>query len=239
MKVDVGDGLSPQNRTAEGWGAFPQDFVDFHEQTGQSSYWYPSGGATDPRKAADPITFAWSPADDAPPTEGGEGEDAGDVDVDVTVPEGSDPTDPTDPSDPQFSVTLSDTSASLGTATKNASGFSVQGALPTITVTDTRTSDNSFTINAQAAAFTGDAGTIPASALGWKPAATGTIAEATVGAAVTANAPGLGDAATLVSAPDGHGAGEVSADAKLSLQAPASTKPGAYSTTITITTIDR
>lgn len=40
-----------QQRTGEGWGAWPQPFVDVHQKTGLASYWYSSGGAADPYKA--------------------------------------------------------------------------------------------------------------------------------------------------------------------------------------------
>jgi hypothetical protein len=48
-----------QNRTGQYWGSFPQDFVAFHALTGQSSYWYSSGGAADPKKVARPIAVEW------------------------------------------------------------------------------------------------------------------------------------------------------------------------------------
>ena len=44
-----------QNRTVEGWGAWPQPFVDFHVATGLAPYWYSSGGAADAFKAPDPF----------------------------------------------------------------------------------------------------------------------------------------------------------------------------------------
>jgi hypothetical protein len=50
---------SAQNRTGDYWGSFPQDFVAFHALTGQSSYWYSSGGAADPKKIAKPIAVEW------------------------------------------------------------------------------------------------------------------------------------------------------------------------------------
>lgn len=37
------------------WGSFPQSFVDFQYATGQSSYWYTSGGARDVAKPATPV----------------------------------------------------------------------------------------------------------------------------------------------------------------------------------------
>lgn len=50
VEVEVPEGVTPQQREAAGWGAWPQPFVDFHVETGLTSYWYSSGGF-DPHKA--------------------------------------------------------------------------------------------------------------------------------------------------------------------------------------------
>jgi LPXTG-motif cell wall-anchored protein len=42
------------------WGAFPQSFVSFQQLTGQSSYWFTSGGARDAAKPASPLTVGYS-----------------------------------------------------------------------------------------------------------------------------------------------------------------------------------
>lgn len=55
VAVTTPEGSTPQNREAAGWGAWPQEFVDFQQQTGLSSYWYSSGGAADPKKP--PLQF--------------------------------------------------------------------------------------------------------------------------------------------------------------------------------------
>ncbi|MFJ6540655.1 HtaA domain-containing protein [Streptomyces sp. NPDC091385] len=44
------------------WGAFPQDFVDFQQLTGQSSYWFTSGGARDAAKPATPLSVSYTAA---------------------------------------------------------------------------------------------------------------------------------------------------------------------------------
>ncbi|MEU6347642.1 hypothetical protein ABZ883_42815, partial [Streptomyces sp. NPDC046977] len=66
------------------WGAFPQDFVDFQQLTGQSSYWFTSGGARDAAKPATPLTLTWTTEDsgpsDPPVSEG-------DQSITATVPE--------------------------------------------------------------------------------------------------------------------------------------------------------
>ena len=42
------------------WGSFPQSFVTFQERTGQSSYWYSSGGARDAAKPTTPLTVEYT-----------------------------------------------------------------------------------------------------------------------------------------------------------------------------------
>jgi hypothetical protein len=55
VQVEIPVGQTPQARSGDGWGAWPQPFVDFQLQTGLGSYWYSSGGAADPFKTADPF----------------------------------------------------------------------------------------------------------------------------------------------------------------------------------------
>jgi hypothetical protein len=55
----TGTSGSAQVQTGQYWGSFPQDFVDFQDQTGESSYWY-SSGLNDQDKVADPITVAYT-----------------------------------------------------------------------------------------------------------------------------------------------------------------------------------
>ncbi|GMA24277.1 hypothetical protein GCM10025864_20360 [Luteimicrobium album] len=58
VSVDTGSGTA-QSTSGATWGSFPQSFVDFQQLTGQSSYWYSSGGSTDARKVAAPLSVAW------------------------------------------------------------------------------------------------------------------------------------------------------------------------------------
>lgn len=67
VEVDVPATSTAQVRTMPGWGAWPQQFVDFHIATGLSSYWYSSGGAADPLKAAAPFTVDFTDAEPATP----------------------------------------------------------------------------------------------------------------------------------------------------------------------------
>jgi hypothetical protein len=55
------DGPSAEQvRTGDGWGSFPQSWVDFNVLTGQAAYWYSSGGLADPKKAAAPIAVSYA-----------------------------------------------------------------------------------------------------------------------------------------------------------------------------------
>ncbi|WP_051217974.1 HtaA domain-containing protein [Nocardioides insulae] len=58
VHYDAPTNATPQARTGANWGSFPQDFVDFQQRTGSSSYWYSSGGGADARKAARPLSVA-------------------------------------------------------------------------------------------------------------------------------------------------------------------------------------
>lgn len=70
VEVNVPDSVAPQNRTAPGWGAWPQAFVDFHSLTGLSSYWYSSGGNFDAYKPPAPFAVNFE-GGVAPPEPGG------------------------------------------------------------------------------------------------------------------------------------------------------------------------
>lgn len=60
VEIDAPEGGSPQVRTGAAFGAFPQSFVDFQGLTGQSSYWYSSGGSTDSAKPALPLSSTYT-----------------------------------------------------------------------------------------------------------------------------------------------------------------------------------
>jgi hypothetical protein len=42
------------------WGAWPQSFVDFQQDTGLGSYWYTSGGGADDEKPQDPVSVSYT-----------------------------------------------------------------------------------------------------------------------------------------------------------------------------------
>lgn len=60
--VEVVSARGTQNREKDGWGSFPQDFIDFQDRTGQAQYWFTSGGAADGRKVAAPFTIGTAQA---------------------------------------------------------------------------------------------------------------------------------------------------------------------------------
>jgi hypothetical protein len=65
VAVQTGTG-TPQATSGASWGSFPQSYVDFQALTGQSSYWYSSGGSRDAAKPAAPLTVDLSVAGPAP-----------------------------------------------------------------------------------------------------------------------------------------------------------------------------
>ncbi|MFE0633380.1 HtaA domain-containing protein [Streptomyces sp. NPDC058864] len=94
------------------WGSFPQDFVDFQQLTGQSSYWFTSGGARDAAKPATPLTLTYTigPDGTAAPTPTGPG----------TTPAAT-----TTPSSPAGTVGASPSGSTTGTT----EGCEVAGAV--------------------------------------------------------------------------------------------------------------
>lgn len=229
LGVSAPASVTNQAITGANWGAFPADFLTFQAATGTQPYWYSSGGGADPRKIASPISVAWTVAAPEPEPEVPVGGNTG-VDVDVTVPEA-----PVTPEPGEFSWSIAATSATLGTATQNAGGtFGATGALPSITVKDTREASAGWTINGKASNFTSSTKSFSGSALGWTPAASNPVGTITAGGAVAAGNPGLAESRTLAST---EAAGSATLDAGLTFLAPAGTSAGSYTSTLTITAI--
>ncbi len=65
--VEVETTKPVQNRTKEGWGAWPQAMVTFQNQTGLSSYFYSSGSSEDPKKAPLPFVVDFKGPTPTPP----------------------------------------------------------------------------------------------------------------------------------------------------------------------------
>ncbi|WP_436846340.1 HtaA domain-containing protein [Streptomyces shenzhenensis] len=78
VSVSVPAGTTGQPAKSDGnkayWGSFPQSFVDFQQLTGQSSYWFTSGGSRDAAKPTTPLTVGYTTPDATPgPTPSGPG----------------------------------------------------------------------------------------------------------------------------------------------------------------------
>ncbi|MFI1399860.1 beta-xylosidase [Streptomyces sp. NPDC020681] len=114
-------------------------------------------------------------------------------------------------------------------------GGASTGDLQTVTVKDFRGGPAGWSLTGKVTDFTGPGGTIGASALGWTPACTtkqGSPSTCAAGSAGTVGSAG----ATLASTPNGAlTGGEFTVDAKLSLNVPAFTAPGAYAGVLTLT----
>lgn len=64
VEVTLPGDVTPQVRTGTGWGAWPQEMVDFQLQTGLSSYWYSSGGSADPKKVPAEVVVDFTDAEE-------------------------------------------------------------------------------------------------------------------------------------------------------------------------------
>lgn len=208
-------------------GAFPADFVAFQGKTGTQAYWYSSGGAADPRKVATDLAVTWK-LDDAqvpPVAEDPKGENKT-VDVDVKVPTA-------EVAPGSFSWSIAGASVSLGNAEQTAAGFSARGALPRITVEDTRDNSTGWSLTGKSAEFVSGTDNFAATALGWIPGGAGTTGIVKAGDAI-APGTGLGEARTLTTS---TGKSTATIEAALNLIAPTGTPAGNYTSTLTITAI--
>lgn len=77
VKVTAPTGGAAQDRTATGWGAWPQPFVDFHGKTGLAAYFYSTGGSFDAGKKPDKFAVGFNGATPTIPTNPGNGTDNG------------------------------------------------------------------------------------------------------------------------------------------------------------------
>jgi hypothetical protein len=228
----AGSGGTPQNRVNPGWGAWPTSFVDYHYQTGLTSYWYSSGGAADPKKAPAAFTIAYPEIEDTdppvdPPVEPGEDEQT----IVATVPT------ITEPGEFAWSIDGTDRTVTLTDAANQGTYLQSTGEIKPITVTDTRAGGPTWSVSGQVSDFTGD---VPAEYLGWTPKINTPGAGATAGAAVASGYPtgtGLSASSTLASATAGHAGGTANLGADLDLRLPVDTEAGTYSATLTLTAL--
>lgn len=165
----------------------------------------------------------------------------GDVDVSVAI-EAIDP-----PGTLSMSIAGTSTALAEDGSTEQARRFT--GALPTVTVTDTRNAEQipdgvGWAVLGSATDFAGDAGqpAIAASNLGWEPALVagdqqGLVSEGIAVEPAIDGGAGLVDRELLVSTFDSGDVapeGTFSANANLVLKTPADVAPGAYAATITL-----
>ncbi|MFD5574521.1 hypothetical protein [Streptomyces cadmiisoli] len=205
------------------WGAFPQSFVDFQQLTGQSSYWFTSGGARDRAKPATPLTVAYTiDSTDPVPSEN-------EQTITATVPEQA--------GEFTWTIDASDRAVTLTDAVNKGAYLQSTGDLKPVKVTDTRAAAPAWSVSGQAGDFTGG---LSGKYLGWTPAVLTDGAGAQAGTPV---APGIdtGDgltaSATLGSATAGHTKGTGTLGAALDLRVPSTTEPGTYTTTLTLTAL--
>ncbi|MFT4084740.1 MAG: HtaA domain-containing protein [Nocardioides sp.] len=70
VEITVPSGETAQDTTSDGWGSWPQSFVDFQFDTGLSSYWYSSGSSLDSVKAPRDFTVDFTDATETTGTGG-------------------------------------------------------------------------------------------------------------------------------------------------------------------------
>ena len=233
---DVTVSGTPQSTTGAAWGSFPQDFVDFQALTGQSSYWYSSGGSRDAAKPTTPLTVAYTVG--APGTGEPEAPAENEQPIEVTVPAA--PEEPEEPAGSFGWAFSSQEAVSLGTAVQAGSTFRADGALNTIEVTDTRTGGSTaygWNISGSVSDFASTDGGFSAGYLGWTPrvseAGAGVIAGAPV-ASTLSDGVGLAEAAALATSNAASGA---AVDADLELVIPSDTPAGDYRAVLTVTAL--
>ncbi|MER5882323.1 beta-xylosidase [Streptomyces sp. NPDC001941] len=134
----------------------------------------------------------------------------------------------------QLSMTQAGDSVQLS-AVDFGKGGAAAGDLRTVTVQDFRGGPAGWSLTGKVTDFTGPGGKIGAGALSWTPACATKAGSPSTCAAGSAG--GVGSAgATLASTPNGAlTGGEFTVDAKLSLNVPAFTAPGAYNGVLTLT----
>jgi len=157
------------------------------------------------------------------------------VEIESNVPEGN----------LAFSVAANSTTLTEADASSVEGTREFNGALPAVTVTDTRAEvpEGAFWyVLGSASAFTGDAGEISAENLGWAPTLvdggdTGLVAEGEPVEPALEDGPGLVDQELLVSTFDSaevNPEGSWTAGANLTLRTGEDVAPGAYTSTITL-----
>lgn len=233
LEVPVPASVTGQVTTGPNWGSFPADFVEFQGLTGTQSYWYSSGGGADIRKPASELSIAWvAEAVEEPEQPETPEADSKELDVDVKVPEREGELQQPG----TFSWVIDGTNVNLGTASQNAAGFVANGTLPNITVTDDREVTNGWQVTGKASNFTAGSNSFAASALGWTPAGQGTKGVLLGTTILPGSANGLSASAVMASA---TGKSSANLNTGIQLLAPADAPAGDYTSTLTITAIQK
>jgi hypothetical protein len=134
-------------------------------------------------------------------------------------------------------------SVGTGSSPLTVTGLTATGTLPTVTITESRTSYPGWSVSGQEGTFTGSGtaagATMSGNQLGWVPAFVGAPVDgATPGPTVTPAAPGLGTTpGQLAWSAAGCGFGVNTVNATLNLIIPASQLAGPYAGTLNITYI--
>ncbi len=219
------------------WGSFPQSFVDFQTETGQTSYWLSSGGTADQRKPTTPLSVAYTldgstPAEPTPsgPSSPAPQPGANQQSVTVTVAELAEPG--------EFVFTIPGNNAvTMTNPTYEGNSLRSTGALSPIQVTDMRAGGPAWSVSGQVGDFTGG---LPGKLLGWTPkvpsSGIGAVPGATVASGITSGN-GLRSSSVLASAPAGHALGSATLGADLDLRLPPETAVGTYTALLTLTAV--
>jgi len=141
-----------------------------------------------------------------------------------------------------LSISVADDSVTLPSPTLASDGsiLVTSGAINPVTVIDLRASGAGWNVQGQVGDFTGTAGTIAGSGLGWTPNVVSQSAgqSVTAGSAVSAGvAGGLSSSSVLGSSTAGASRGTAVLGAGLELKVPTTTPPGTYTATLTLTVI--
>jgi hypothetical protein len=185
VTVTVPSGGTAQSTGGANSGAFPQSFVDFQQLTGQSSYWYSSGGSRDAAKPATAFTAAYTAA---------------------ATPVGAAPVVTTQPANASVAVggTASFTAAASGTPTPTVQ-WQLQAGSPTWQNYPGATSPT-FTFNVPSAGYNG----AKARAVFTNSAGTATSNEATLTVTTGTTPPPATDGTQTITATVPEAAGEFS-----------------------------
>ena len=181
--------------------------------------------------------YGWTYAQGATPEPGTPGDGDGDIPVVGVIPGSGGPGEPGEPGSLTMTIPNASAGVDLGEAARVGDAYELAGVLPSVLVTDTRAAADGWATSGQAQQLTSEAGTLPASFLGWTPQvreAVAGVAAGPVRVGELLGGPGLAVPARLASS-DGTGpAATVELGADVDLRVPVTTEGGTYRSNITI-----